>query len=228
MWAFISYGTILGLSAGVSPGPLLALVISQTLRHNAREGVRVAAAPVLTDLPIIVFGLLAFSSLPNPDFVLGVVSFVGSAFVFYLGVTSLRQGPVRLAVPDGKARSYLKGVLVNALSPHPYLFWFSVGVPTIVKAQQHSTLGALGFICSFFAFLVGAKVAVALLVGRSRDFLSGAPYLWTMRVLGILLIVFAVFLLHDGASLTGLIDGSGTPREPGQLASAIGPTKQRV
>ena len=206
MWSYITYGTVLGLSAGISPGPLLMLVISQTLQHNAREGVRVATAPLLTDLPIIFFGLLAFSSLPNPDFILGIVSFVGSIFVFYLGVNSLRQRPIELEIHKSEPRSYIKGAFVNALSPHPYLFWFSVGVPTIVKAYQHSTVGALGFVCSFFAFLVGAKVVVALLVGRSRDFLSGAPYLWVMRLLGILLIGFAMLLLRDGVVLTGLID----------------------
>ena len=205
MWTYISYGTILGLSAGISPGPLLMVVISQTLQHNAREGVRVATAPLLTDLPIILFGLVAFSSLPNPDVTLGIVSFVGSAFVFYLGVNSLRQGPIALDLPHGEPRSYIKGALVNALSPHPYLFWFSVGVPTVVKAHQQNPLGALGFICSFFVFLVGAKVVIALLVGRSRDFLSGALYLWVMRLLGMLLIGFAVLLFREGLTLTGLV-----------------------
>lgn len=84
MWAYLSYGAMLGLSAGVAPGPLLAMVIAQTLQHNTREGIRVAAAPVLTDLPIIPVGILLFSSLPEPDFVLGIMSFVGSAFVMYL------------------------------------------------------------------------------------------------------------------------------------------------
>jgi threonine/homoserine/homoserine lactone efflux protein len=101
----------------------------------------------------------------------------------------------------------MKGALVNALSPHPYLFWFSVGVPTIIKANQHSIIGALGFVFSFFACIVSTKVIVALLVGRSRNFLSGALYLWTMRLLGVLLIGFALLLLRDGAALTGLLNG---------------------
>jgi threonine/homoserine/homoserine lactone efflux protein len=205
MWTYVFLGTVLGLSAGISPGPLLALVISQTLRHNTAEGVRVAAAPLLTDLPIILLGMLAFSALPNPNSALGIVSFLGSLFVGYLGVTSLLQGPIELQVQESEPRSYLKGALVNALSPHPYLFWFSVGVPTIVKASQHSTVGAVGFVGAFYICLVGTKVVVALLVGRSRDFLSGAPYLWTMRLLGILLVGFAVLLFYEGITLTGVV-----------------------
>ncbi|MDY6953588.1 MAG: LysE family translocator, partial [Thermodesulfobacteriota bacterium] len=49
----LAIGIVLGLSAGFAPGPLLALVISQTLRHNAVEGLKVALAPLVTDLPII-------------------------------------------------------------------------------------------------------------------------------------------------------------------------------
>ncbi len=205
MWAYLSYGAILGLSAGVSPGPLLALVISQTLQHNTSEGLRVATAPLLTDLPIILTGILLFSSLPDPRFALGVMSFVGSAFVTYLGIASLRQRPMNLDLPSSPPRSYLKGALVNALSPHPYLFWFTVGVPTIMKAYSEAVTWALGFVFAFFAIIVGAKLVIALLVGRSRQFLSGHVYIWVMRILGIMLISFALILVHDGLLLTGAI-----------------------
>ena len=205
MWTYLSYGAILGLSAGVSPGPLLALVISQTLQHNAREGARVAAAPVLTDLPIILLGLLVLSSLPEPRFVLGVLSFAGSVFVMYLGVSSLRYQSPDLELPTAPPRSYFKGALVNLLSPHPYLFWFTVGVPTILKAYPDTPLGALGFVVIFFSMIVGSKVAIAVIVGRSKRFLVSSAYRWIMRILGVLMMGFSLVLFHDGLVLTGII-----------------------
>ena len=205
MLSFLVYGAVLGFSAGVSPGPLLTLVISQTLQHGTREGIRVATVPLLTDAPIICLGLLLFSKLGNPDFILGIVSFIGSAFVGYLGVTSLRQQPVELDLEQEVPRSFLKGTLANVLSPHPYLFWFSVGVPTTLKAYSLSSLSAVGFIVLFYVCLVGAKVIIALTVGRTRHFLTGSKYLWTMRCLGGLLLGFALILLYDGLSLTGLL-----------------------
>jgi hypothetical protein len=48
---FLTIGIILGLSAGFAPGPLLTLVISETLQHNINSGVKVALAPIITDLP---------------------------------------------------------------------------------------------------------------------------------------------------------------------------------
>ena len=53
VYAALFVGALFGLSAGFSPGPLMTLVISQTLQHNAREGALVAASPLVTDAPII-------------------------------------------------------------------------------------------------------------------------------------------------------------------------------
>ncbi|OGT32916.1 MAG: hypothetical protein A2W28_01290 [Gammaproteobacteria bacterium RBG_16_51_14] len=50
---FLVTGAVLGISAGLAPGPLLALVVTETLKHGIRTGVRVALVPVCTDLPII-------------------------------------------------------------------------------------------------------------------------------------------------------------------------------
>ena len=54
-------GIGLGLAAGISPGPLLTLVISTTLERGFRAGTRIAIAPLITDAPIIVVTLLILS-----------------------------------------------------------------------------------------------------------------------------------------------------------------------
>ena len=195
----------MGLSAGLSPGPLSTLVITQTLQYGPREGVRIAIAPLLTDVPIICLGLFLFSRLETADFVLGIISFAGSIFVAYLGIASIRQQPVELDLAQKPPRSYFKGVLTNALSPHPYLFWFTVGIPTTFKASNQSSLFVMGFILSFYVCIVGAKVFIATMAGRSRDFLTGIMYLWVMKFLGILLLGFALVLFYDGLLLTSII-----------------------
>ena len=57
MLQFIATGTILGASAGVAPGPLLTLVVAETLKHNIKEGIKVSLAPIITDMPIIILSL---------------------------------------------------------------------------------------------------------------------------------------------------------------------------
>lgn len=200
---YLLSGLLLGLSAGLTPGPLLALVMSETLRHGTRAGIRVAIAPLLTDLPIILLTLLAVARLSRFHLALALISFLGGLVVLRLSYESLQtRGIVLDQVALAAApKSLRKGVAVNILSPHPWLFWFSVGAPLLLKANRVSPLAALGFVTAFYLLLVGCKLLLARLVGRYRSLLSGRAYLWTMRLLGALLVIFALILFRDGYEL---------------------------
>ena len=195
---YILTGTLLGLSAGFAPGPLLSLVISETLQHNTRAGVKVALAPIITDLPIIVISVFILSKLADFNSVLAVVSIIGGIVVLAMGLQGLRSRATTIDLDEVKPRSLIKGVTVNFFSPHPYLFWLSVGSPLMLKAADLSFASAAAFVTSFYLMLVGAKLFLALLAGRSRAFLSGRAYLLTMKSLGLLLVFFSFYLFREG------------------------------
>ena len=113
-------GIALGLGAGISPGPLLGLVLTSTLKRGFGAGVRVALAPLLTDAPIVLLSLFVLESLPAPAVrALGVA---GGAYVIYLGIQALRgarKAELSAARNASSRRDILRGALVNALSPHP-------------------------------------------------------------------------------------------------------------
>ena len=196
---------VFGLSAGFSPGPLMALVIAQTLRYGVREGILAASAPVLTDAPIIIISFLVLSKLSTVGPVIGMISALGGFYVLYLSYETFKIGPVKIETSVVQPRSLKKGVLVNALNPHPYLFWVTVGAPFILKIQQNEPIAPWVFILSFYCLLIGSKVILSLIVGNFRTFLEGAIYLYVMRSLGAVLAVFAVFLLWDSLVHFGLI-----------------------
>ncbi len=205
--ASLATGLVLGLSAGLAPGPLLTLVIAETLRHDVRSGIRVALAPLITDLPIILATLFVLSRLARFEWILGAIALAGSAFVLSMGYASLRTQGLALPLRDSAPKSWMKGVLANALSPHPYLFWLSVGGPLMTKAWALSPIAPLLFLGGFYTALVGAKILLALAVGRSKVFLTGPAYLLIMRLLGALLVVLAAVLLVDGLALLGWTSG---------------------
>ena len=198
MVSFLFTGMLLGLSAGFAPGPLLTLVISETLQHNTRAGIKVALVPIITDLPIIALCVFALGQFSHLNTVLAVISFIGGIVVLAMGLQSLKTKGAEVDLSEVKERSLLKGVVINALSPYPYLFWLSVGSPIMLKAFDLSLAAAAVFVGVFYLFLVGAKLVLAVLTGRSRTFLSGRAYLLIMRVLGVLLIVFSFYLFRDG------------------------------
>ncbi|NOQ66273.1 MAG: LysE family transporter [Desulfobacterales bacterium] len=205
MLSFLITGTILGLSAGFAPGPLLALVISETMEHGVRAGIKVALAPILTDLPIIIVTIFILAKLSDFQPVLGIISIIGALFILYLGINNLRTKGIELDLDKSAPRSFQKGIIVNALSPHPYLFWFSVGGPITIKAMDQNLLAAISFIGSFYVLLLGTKIVLAILVGKSRTFLMGNRYIFTMRLLGFILILLAGILFRDGLHLLDIL-----------------------
>ena len=98
MLAYLLQGIVLGFAAGISPGPMLGLVINQTLRRGWRAGNIVALAPLLSDAPIIVVMVLVLGHLPT--FVLNIVSLLGGTFVVYLGIETVRSVRSEVAVDN--------------------------------------------------------------------------------------------------------------------------------
>lgn len=203
MIQYLLSGVIFGFSAGFSPGPLLTLVISETLSYNLKQGLKVAIAPLITDFPIVLIAILLLAKLSHTNLILGIISILGGLLVFYMGYTSFKTKNVKIDM-KAKPQSLKKGIIVNFLSPHPYLFWLTVGAPTVIKAMDYSLLSASGFIVFFYFLLVGSKVLLAILISKSKTFLSGKTYLIIMKILGILLFVFAILLFKDGLKLLGL------------------------
>jgi threonine/homoserine/homoserine lactone efflux protein len=191
-------GASLGFASGISPGPLTALVVTRTLEVGFGGGLRVAIAPLLTDAPIVVISLLLFSVLP-PLLEMGLTIF-GGLFLFYLGIATMRGARhaelATLAIaPQNAGTDIWRGVLVNTLSPHPWLFWISVGGPTLTRIWTQGPLHALAFLLGFYGLLVGSKVLLAFAIAHGRRYLSDRWYQRILLASGLLLIVFGALLL---------------------------------
>ena len=205
MFEYLSMGLVLGLSAGLAPGPMLTLVISETLRHGLGAGIRIALAPLFSDLPIIVLAIWVLSRLTQFEFILGCLSLLGGAVVFYMGIESLKSQIGELQTSEVKARSLSKGILTNLLNPHPYLFWFGVGAPIMSQASVAGLSGPIAFISSFYVLLIGSKMLLAVIAARSRKLLQGRWYRLTMQALGLCLCVLAILLVRDGLMLMEIL-----------------------
>jgi len=197
-------GAALGLAAGISPGPLLALVVTSTLHRGLGAGLRVAVAPLLTDLPIILLALLVLRELPAG--LLRGVSLAGAAFVLYLGIDTLRtaRSPIEVETEPPTSRADLwRGALVNFLNPHPWLFWVTVGGPWVIGAWRRSRWEPVLYFAGFYLLIVGSKMIIAWLTAQGRTRLQGRWYQRVLIVSGGLLVAMALLLAARAAGWTG-------------------------
>ena len=186
------FGLTLGWAAGISPGPLNLLVVQSALRSGATAGALVAVAPLVTDAPIVALSLLVASTVP--DGVLTAMSIAGGLYLIWLGIAEWRASGE--SVLESAPGSHLKrGVVANLLSPHPWLFWLTVGGPTTVRAWERLPAAAFGFIAGFFVVLVGVKIVIAVVAARAGRRFSERGQRTAGRVGGLALIAVGVFVM---------------------------------
>ncbi|MBN2520838.1 MAG: LysE family translocator [Bacteroidales bacterium] len=195
---YLFSGIVFGTVAGISPGPLLTLVISETVKHNKREGIKIAVSPFITDIPIVLISLLILSKLVDYDFLMALITFLGAGFILYLAYKNFTVSKLNADTSNKLPNSLLKGLVANILSPHPYLFWITVGGTILIKAFNHSMVYALMFLFGFYSMLVGSKILVAFLVDKSKDYLNSKWYPFIIRILGVVLIIFAIVFIFSG------------------------------
>ena len=123
---------------------------------------------------------------------------LGECSFSYLAWESLGHVRRDAGAPAEQPRSWFKGIVTNLLNPHPWVFWLTVGTAILAKALAQSRLVAATFLIGFYLLLVGSKVMVALLAGRYGDLLAGRGYRVAMRVLAVMLALFALLLFREG------------------------------
>ncbi len=191
-------GLVFGLTAGISPGPLLALVISETIRDGFRAGLQVALAPLITDLPIILITILILSKLSRSAPILGIITLAGAIFIAYLAYECFHTATLSYQPEENNAGSLIKGIISNLLNPHPYIFWLTIGGPILLTPGKNHWITSSLFLVSFYFCLVGAKIGIAALVAGCRAGFSLALYRKINYILGAILLIFALIFLHNG------------------------------
>lgn len=191
-------GILFGIVAGISPGPLMVLVISETMTHGPRAGVKTALAPLLTDTPIIVLSLLLIGQVRDAGPLLGILSLCGAGYILYLAYEGWMSGALDLAGTGQKSAGLVKGVITNLLNPHPYFFWITVGSPLILRAADQSLPAAAVFLLGFYVCIIGAKMTIVLMVGRYRERVN-TYYGIIQKVLSGVLVLFSLLFIREAA-----------------------------
>jgi len=198
-------GVIFGLVQGLTPGPLVTLVISETLKFGKAEGFKVAVSPLITDSTIILFAVFALSTLQGYGVILGIISVFGACYLVYLGLENIRMRTKAHEVSIMKRDAFKRGIITNFLNPHTYLFWLLVGGPIIIRNIETNASTISFFLIGFYCLLIGSEMSIALTVDKSKQFIKSTYHSRIIQLLGIILIIFAVSILIDGLRLASVI-----------------------
>ena len=165
---YILQGVTLGFSAGVSPGPLQAYFLSQTLKNGWKRTLPAAFAPLISDGPIIALVLLVLTQ--TPDWLRRGLQIAGGAFLLYLAWEAWKnfRTPQQSTTPSQDAsRSLRDATIMNLLNPNPYIFWGTILGPILVTGWRQSPRLGVGFIVGFYAALIAVFMGFIVLFGTA-------------------------------------------------------------
>jgi threonine/homoserine/homoserine lactone efflux protein len=198
LFSYLVQGLGLGLSASATPGPYQAYLISQALKNGWRRTLPAALAPLLSDAPIIALVLFVLAQLP-PIF-LRVVQIAGGLFLLYLAwgaFQSFRNFTPVMAAENAPPQSIWKAVLMNMLSPGPYIYWSLISGPILVSSWKLSPGFAVAFLGGFYSMLIGGSGLLIIVFGAARH-MGPSTNRFLLGFSALALLVFGLYQLWDG------------------------------
>jgi threonine/homoserine/homoserine lactone efflux protein len=195
-------GATLGLVEGIKPGPLLTMVIRETLSGGLRAGLWTAAAPIFTDGPLVIFSLFAAAWIATNPSALLVITLAGAIFLAQMGYECFGLEPPNMdedaPPPTG---SFLRGVITNLLNPNVYVFWFLIGGPLMASAADEEILAPIAYAITFLVTIMLTKAAIAYGIHRASGNISSTVYTKLLAICGIIMIGFSLYYASEAYSL---------------------------
>lgn len=171
MWLYILQGIGYGFSAAVVPGPFQTFIISQTLTRGWKKVISAALAPLITDGPIIALCLFVLNQVPG--WFERVLYIAGGLFILYLAFGAYKawkdfnSNISNMEMDTGQSLS--RAVLMNFLSPGPYIYWSLVTGPILLKGWRAAPTHGIGFLGGFYITLISGLAGIILLFGLARE-----------------------------------------------------------
>jgi threonine/homoserine/homoserine lactone efflux protein len=201
MWFYIVQGVGYGFSAAVIPGPFQTFIISQTLTRGWKKILPAALAPLISDGPIIVLCLFVLNQVPI--WFQRFLYFAGGLFILYLALGAYKSWKsfdvIKSSTDSGIQQSLSKGVLMNFLSPGPYIYWSLVTGPILLKGWRETPTYGIGFLAGFYITIISSLMGLILLFGLTRE-LGPKVNRQLIGISAVALFCFGLYQLWSGVS----------------------------
>ncbi len=174
LWlAFVAASAVLA----IMPGPIVAMLIANSLSYGARTGIRNMGGVVSGNIVLFAiggFGLAWVLELLSHGF--DVIRWLGAAYLIYLGFQQWRAAPESLENPDLKRKPgrsmFWQGFLVAITNPKTIVF-YAAFFPQFLDPALPSTDQLIVLTITFLIVVNGIDLIYVLLADRMRPLLAG-------------------------------------------------------
>jgi threonine/homoserine/homoserine lactone efflux protein len=192
-----------GLTAGALPGPLISYLVTTTLTQGWRRALPLVTSPLISDIPIILLTALVLQAVP-PQFIT-LIRIAGGLFLLWIAYGAwkkYRAGNAFTTPEQSKTQSYWRSIVMNWLSPAPYIMWSTVLGPLLISGLQQSIWMGLLFLGTFYGVFIGILLVWIAAFERMRHLDARIVNRVYLGVL-IILVYFGLRLIAEGLGILG-------------------------
>ena len=193
-------GLSLGLLLAILIGPVFFTLIQTSIEKGFPQAVAVALGIACSDIFYIAVSYFGLSRLFNSQWFKDYLGIAGGGILIIFGLYSLlkkRNRATQAVAVDkngGYTKSFLKGLIVNGVSPFVVIFW--IGVVSMVSVEYDFSQNQ---IISFFVVVIATvfitDLIKAYLAGRLRSLITTRSLRIMNTVVGVVLILFGLRLI---------------------------------
>lgn len=201
MLNYFIFGITYAFACVVQPGPFQAFLFTQSLTTGWRKTIPLVFAPLLSDVPVIIFVLVLLTNVPHE--ILQILQCMGGVFLLYLAYNafkswlSLKQSDKQGGSPQS---NLLKAVMVNLFNPNPYLGWSLVMGPQLVKGWGENHVNSIILLAGFYGSMIIYSAIMVVLVAAAGNIGPRVNRI-SIGISVIALMVFGVCQLWQGITI---------------------------
>lgn len=198
-----------GFSGAITPGPLLAYDIRESLRRGFIAGPLLVAGHALLEVLVVVGLAVGVARFLEGDAAGFVIALLGGLFLLWMGWGMVRN-PSRHVIPDpvgageraigasGPATTVLGGALVSLSNPFWSLWWATIGLGYILWAMGLGVAGLVSFYTGHILSDLAWFSLVAFAVASGRRIMTRGAYAALIVVCGLFLLGLGAFFIVSG------------------------------
>jgi threonine/homoserine/homoserine lactone efflux protein len=207
-WTIFATAFLVGLSGAVTPGPVLALTISETAKRGWIAVPLIVFGHAILEGTLVVCLVAGLGAILLNGRVLGPIAMVGACVLFWMGALMVRdsvkhRAHIDLSIPrqtTNVGKPILGGLLMSLANPYWIVWWATVGLAYIGASLERGAGGVLSFFTGHILSDFGWYSVVGItIVGGRRLFIERA-YTWVNLACGCFLIGIGGYFFWFGIS----------------------------
>ncbi len=210
---------VVALSGALMPGPLMTVIIRESLRQGWRSGFLISAGHGLAEIALLAMFGLGLNRLLRLQWTSAAIGIVGGLVLLYMGWEichsvlkgtpefDFNQPPAGSAQPAGafQLSPVRSGLIASVANPYWVLWWFTIGILYVTQALHAGILGLGIFYAGHFLADLSWFMFIAIATATGKRFLSPIAYQGILTVCGAFLVVLAAYFIYQGSSTATLL-----------------------